>query len=101
MSSEHFPKGGTPQEEYPPSEPIKKTKIWAGGIPPRTSKEEVLNALIKAFYISSEEAKDIGVTIKLGYGFMSIPDTIMARIGDDLQKTSVCIESKSKRLDLS
>jgi RNA recognition motif-containing protein len=101
MSSEHSPTSGTPQEEYPPSEPIKKTKIWAGGIPPRTSKEEVLNALIKAFSISSEEAKDIGVMIKLGYGFISIPDTIMARIGDDLQTASVCIESKSKRLDLS
>jgi RNA recognition motif-containing protein len=101
MSSELSPTGGTPQEEHPPSEPIKKTKIWVGGIPPRTSKEEVLNALIKAFSISSEEAKDIGVMIKLGYGFISIPDTIMARIGDDLQTANVCIESKSKRLDLS
>ena len=101
MSSEHSPTGDTLPEEYPPSVEIKKTKIWAGGIPPRTSKEEVLTAFIKAFSIPCEEAQDIGVMIKLGYGFISVPDTIMVRIGDDLKKVCVCIESKSKRLDLA
>jgi RNA recognition motif-containing protein len=104
MSLEDSPVGQSqadikPQDDFPSPEEIKKTKIWAGGIPPRTSKEKLKNAFIKGFSIAAEESSDITVMIKLGYGFISLPDTLMSRIDGELQSASVYIESK--RLDLA
>jgi RNA recognition motif-containing protein len=104
MSLEDSPVGQSqadikPQDDFPSPEEIKKTKIWAGGIPPRTSKEKLKNAFIKGFSITAEESSDITVMIKLGYGFISLPDTLMSRIDCELQSASVYIESK--RLDLA
>jgi hypothetical protein len=75
--------------EFPPPEEIKITKIWAGGIPPRTSKEKLKDAFIKGFSIPAEESRDITVIIKLGYGFINVPDTLMCKIDDELQNASV------------
>ena len=53
---------------------LDQTKIWVGGLPPRTSREKLKASFTKAFEITDEDIiNKITLMIKLGYGFISVP----------------------------
>ena len=57
-----------------PAAKAKKTKIWVGGLPPRSNKDKLKEEFLRAYEINDPEmVAQVSVMIKLGYGFISVP----------------------------
>lgn len=79
----------------------KKTKIWIGGLPPRTEKVTLKTEFIKAFGIDAKYAYEIAVLIKLGYGFVTVPSFLMAKIEPQQNTRNVMIHGKKLELSIA
>jgi len=76
-----------------------KSKIWVGGIPPRTQKDVLKNEFLRVFEIVNRSlASQVSVMIKLGYGFITIPTSLMKQIEKDLQSAELFILNKKLEL---
>ena len=81
-----------------------KTKIWLGGLPPKTNKNEFTKLFIEAFDLCSVSEtifSDISVTVKLGYGYVSIPTNCMEYIIPKIDNTNIEINGKKVELALA
>ena len=80
-------------------EQLTKSKIWVGGLPPRTQKETLKDEFIREFNLSGKEVvKEISIMIKLGYGFITIPTTLMNEIEEKLKTSNIQISNKKLEL---
>lgn len=86
----------------PEMPPNSRVKFFVGGLPPRTEKFILKNEFVRAFNIEQPELIDqIKVMIKLGYGFISIPQEFLGVIEPFVKETKMKIDGKSIELDIA
>ena len=77
-------------------------KLFIGGLPPRTHKDILKKKFIEGFAIVNEDFKNsISVNIKLGYGFVSFPQSFFPQIENEIASTKIIIQEKLLEFSLA
>ena len=81
---------------------VQKVKLWVGGFRPDTRKSQLKNEFLRAFGITDPAiASQVKASIKLAYGFISIPKTQMEIIEPKLHEVKLYVDNRQLELELA